>query len=287
MLRYLDIDGHRLAALALDEDLPGEPTVLLHGITHSLLLWAPDRLFRGRGPVYSLSLPDHFPAASPPAARPLSADVYADLLIEAVGRLTGGRPATIGGVSTGGFAALAIAARAPGLVRRVVCISGFAQGRWTGGFGLLQDLARGGPLGRAIFAWVSRALTRNPAMTLVGWRMAAPGYRLSAFAGYPHFDEIVCAMAPGYFHLDLEAMQSAYAAFPDIDIRSWLPLIAAPTLVACGGSDPIVPPAQGRLIAASVQQSELRIYPGAGHVPHIERFAEFGRDLADWMARNP
>jgi pimeloyl-ACP methyl ester carboxylesterase len=287
MLRYLDIDGHRLAALALDEDLPGEPTVLLHGITHSVMIWAPDRLFRGRGPVYSLSLPDHFPAASPPGARPLSADVYADLLIEAVGQLTGGRPATIGGVSTGGFAALAIGARAPALVRRIVCISGFAQGRWAGSFGLLQRLARGGAISRAIFARASRVLTRAPAMTLMGWRSVTPSYRLSAFASYPHFDEMVSAMVPGYFHLDIDAMRAAFAAFPDIDIRSQLPLIAAPTLVVCGDGDPIVPPAQGRLIAERVPQSELLIYPGAGHVPHIERFADFRHDLAIWMARHP
>jgi pimeloyl-ACP methyl ester carboxylesterase len=286
MLRYIDIDGHRLAALAMDEDLPGEPTVLLHGITHSLMVWAPDRRFRGRGPVYSLSLPDHFPAASPACARPLSANLYADLLVRAVEQLTGGKPATIGGISTGGFAALVIAARAPALVRRVVCISGFAQGRWGGSFGMLQRLARGGPLGRTIFAQASRALIRIPAMTLVGWRSATPSYRLSAYASYPYFDEMVCAMVPGYFHLDLAAMQAAFATFPDIDIRSWLPSIVAPTLVVCGGGDPIVPPAQARMIAASVPQSELLVYPGAGHVPHIERFAEFSHDLADWMGRH-
>lgn len=286
MLRYLDIDGHRLAALVFDEDLPGEPTVLLHGLCHSILFWAPDPLFRGRGPVYSLSLPDHFPAFSPPDKRLRSAEQYTDLLIEAVRRLTNGRLTTIAGVSNGGFAALAIASRAPSLFRRVICISGFAQGRLTGIYGFSQRLARGGPIGRAIFTQWMQVLTRHPAMTMMVWRSVTPSYRLSAFADYPYFNAMVCAMAPGVFHLDIDAIQAAFALLADIDIHDWLPRISAPTLVIHGGSDPIVPLAQSQLIAAAVPQSELIVYPGVGHVPHIERFAEFRRDLADWMARH-
>lgn len=286
MLRYLTIDGHRLAVWS--RAAAGEPIVLLHGITHNIFFWAPDRTFPPYGPCYSLSLPDHFPARGPAGDRPLSAERYAELLSHAVAELTGGAPATLVGVSTGGFAALAIAARAPGLARRVVSISGFARGRWIGTFGTLQRLARGGPLGRAAFRATFDAYLRSPALARRlldrGWADTSPRRSLAAFAGYPQFREVYEAMLPALFRLDHDAMLAAFAAFPDLDITPWLPRIAAPTLVICGDGDTVVPPEQSRLIAAGVPGARLLTVPGAGHLPHWEDYPRLRAELAAWMA---
>jgi pimeloyl-ACP methyl ester carboxylesterase len=289
MLRHLTVDGHCLVAWGLRPEAPGTPTILLHGITHSIFFWAPDRTFAEYGPCYSLSLPDHFPARSRAADRPLSAERFADLLAGAVDELTGGAPANLVGVSTGGFAALALAARAPRLVRRVVCISGFARGRWIGLFGRLQALARSGPLGRAAFRAMFTAYLRTPAITkrIVRrtWADTTPRRSLAAFAGYPYFEEICEAMTPALFHLDHEAMLAAFGVFPDIDIGAWLPRIAAPTLVVYGDGDTVVPPSQGPLIAAAVPGAELLCFPGAGHLPHWEDYPRFRAEIGGWMRR--
>lgn len=289
MLRQLSVDGHRLAAWVHNNATPGPPTMLLHGITHSIFFWAPDHTFEAYGPCYSLSLPDHFPACGPAGERPLSAERYADLLAGAIAELTGGAPANLVGVSTGGFAALAVAARAPQVARRVVCISGFARGRWIGMFGRLQALARGSPVGRALFRAMFRAYLRTPALArrLIrqGWADTTPRSSLAAFAGYPSFDEVCEAMMPAFFHLDHEAMLAAFAAFPDIDIGPWLPRITAPTLVVYGDGDRVVPPEQGPLIAAGVPGAELLRFPGAGHLPHWEDYPRFRAEVDAWMRR--
>lgn len=288
MLRHIQVDGHRLAVWSRGAG-DGAPTVLLHGITHSIFFWAPDDTFLPYGPCHSLSLPDHFPACGPAGERPLSAERYADLLAGAIAQLTGGAPATLVGLSTGGFAALAVAARAPRLARRVVCISGFARGRWVGLFGRLQSMARGGPAGRAAFRALFRAYLRTPAtMRLLvrrAWADTTPRRSLAAFAGYPHFDAVCEAMTPALYRLDHEAMLAAFAAFPDIDIAPWLPRVAAPTLVIYGDGDRVVPPAQGPLIAAATPGAELLRFAGAGHLPHWEDYPRFRAAIDAWMRR--
>lgn len=290
MLRQLAIDGHRLVAIAQSAERSGTPTVLLHGITHSIFFWAPDPTFARYGPCYCLSLPDHMPAVGVAAERPLTPERYADLLALAIAELTDGAPANVVGVSTGGFAALAIAARHPALVRRVVCISGFAQGRWINLFGRLQKLARGGLAGQLIFRAMFTTYLRNPlfARHLLkrSWEDITPRRSLSAYSGYPYFDAVTAAMLPALYYLDHTAMLAAFATFPDVDISAWLPRIGAPTLVVYGDGDRVVPPAQGPLIAAGVPGAELLCIAGAGHLPHWEDYARFSAVLDTWMRRS-
>jgi pimeloyl-ACP methyl ester carboxylesterase len=51
--------------------------------------------------------------------------------------------------------------------------------------------------------------------------------------------------------------------------------ITIPTLVVWGGSDEIVPLAQGRAYAAGIPGAKLAIIPECGHAPSIEKPAEF------------
>lgn len=118
------------------------------------------------------------------------------------------------------------------------------------------------------------------------WRSVASRWSLDVYAGYPHFQEVMVAMAPALFCLSSEAMCAAFAAFPDVDITPWLARISAPTLVVVGERDPTVPPEEGRLIADHVPGAELLICPGAGHMPHFEQPDLFRRGLADFLARS-
>jgi pimeloyl-ACP methyl ester carboxylesterase len=46
----------------------------------------------------------------------------------------------------------------------------------------------------------------------------------------------------------------------------WLHKITAPTLVLAGGSDKLVPPSNGRLLAGRLPNADLHILPGEGHL---------------------
>jgi poly(3-hydroxyalkanoate) depolymerase len=46
----------------------------------------------------------------------------------------------------------------------------------------------------------------------------------------------------------------------------WLPLLTPPTLVLAGDDDPIIPVANGRLLAGLIPNAELQVLDGAGHL---------------------
>ncbi len=283
----MQIQGHKLVALAHNPDASGQPVILMHGITSSVHFWGADQLdlWREQGPCYALSLPGHYPAVLPPGFRQdaLNAEMLVRVLTSAVRELVGDQAVTLVGHSTGGFAALAMASCTPEIVGRVVSISGFAQGRWTGTLGRNQRLARGGPLGRLIFKLISNLVRINRALFRVAWRLYVADK--DAFYSYLHLEAAMDAMYPACKQLNLDAMIQYCFVMPGIDISDLLPRVAAPTLALAGDSDPIVPPAQSRLIAAKVPNADLVMIEGGGHILFAERPDEYRRALGDWLRK--
>jgi pimeloyl-ACP methyl ester carboxylesterase len=280
----LTIDGHKLVALPLNPGAPGAPIVLLHGVNLTPHFWRTDEVFVAHGPCYALSLPGHYPAAFPAGfrAESLTAELIAQLLAAAIRELVADQPVTLVGISTGGFAALAIAAYAPTLARRVVCISGFAQGRWTGPLGFSQRLARLGPVGRALFKVVFRYTGRSRAAFRDEiW----PHYVVDkpALYAYPRFEALIDDLYPCYQRLELDQLIHYYIAMPTIDISGLLPHVAAPTLVLAGDRDNTVPPAQARLIAERVPNAKLVMMAGASHLLFAERPVQYRQTIDDWL----
>lgn len=285
-LIQLPVDGHQLAAICLNPGASGEPVILLHGITSSIYAWAiqPPSVL-AQGPCYSLSLPGHFPATFPKnlSLETLTAEMIAHVLIAAIRELVGDRPVTLIGHSTGGFAALAIAACAPALARRVISVSGFAQGRWTGVLGLYQKLVRSGAPGRAVYKAIYKLAGLSPALLQAAMRIYVADAR--AFYTDPGLPELMRSAYPAFKQLDLNAMIHYFGRMPEIDISDWLPRITAPTLVLTGDRDPTVLPAQARLIAQNIAHSSLVMLPGAGHLPFFERPVEYHRQVSDWLVQ--
>ena len=285
MQRELTVDGHRLVALESNTDSTGDPIILLHGFSHSPVFWRSDPVFAALGPCYALTLPGHPPGAFPPDMRSdqLTAELIARVLSVAIRQLIGVTPATLVGLSTGAFAALAIAAYQPGLARRIVSISGFAQGRWTGGLGLHQHLVRLGAPGRAL----SRALIRPSQANLESFRQIFDYFVVdrAGFQAYPQLDQMLRDLYEPWRDTDLADMQIYYYAMADMDIRPLLPQIQVPTLALTGDRDPIVPPDQSRLIASLVPRGDLEVISGAGHMLVAERTAEYTRIIQNWLAR--
>lgn len=284
----LDIEGQELVALEYQPDRGGIPVVYLHGIASSVRFWeAGVRLtpILDERRWFSLSLPGHFPARFPAGFSDvdLTAEAISGWLAQAIRRLVGEQPVMLVGHSTGGFAALALAAQNPGLASAVVSISGFVQGRWGGILRLLQMQARAGVLGRALF----RANMRLSSLTPAIYHRVTGLYTADrrAYYAYPNLRALTTLMQQDAQHLDLDGLAVYFGRMPDIDIRHWLPRIEVPVLALTGDADPIVPPEQARQIAEGVPHGTLRELPGAGHLPFAERPAAYAGIMQEWLLR--
>ena len=165
----MQVEGHKLVALALNPDTPGQPIILLHGISHSIYVWVTDTIFLEHGPCYALSLPGHYPAAFPPnfGKEMITPEMIAHALTDAIRQLVGEQPVLLVGHSTGGFAALDTAAHTPEIAQRVISLAGFVQGKWYGLYGMQQWMARHGPIGKLIFEAVAVIGSIFGAITLI------------------------------------------------------------------------------------------------------------------------
>jgi pimeloyl-ACP methyl ester carboxylesterase len=285
MQHELSIEGHKLVAFGFNEEKPGTPVIFLHGIGSSPRFWTTAQMppFRDDFRWYALTLPGHYPAAFPADFRraDLTAEMIARVLSEAIQQLVGNQPVLLFGYSTGGFAALDIAAHRPEMVKAVVCVSGFAEGKWTGVLGMMQRMARRGPAGEMLFRLNMWTGSLSPAISRFIIRFYAADAQ--ALYAYPDTRATIDAGYHDALHLDRHAMAHWFNRMPDVDITPLLPRISAPVLALAGDRDPIVPPAQARLIAERVQRGTLALLPGAGHLPMAERAAEYAKAITEWM----
>lgn len=283
----MEVEGHALAAFCLNPGAGGEPVILLHGITGTIFSWQvnPAKFVLDIGPCYALSLPGHFPAIAPADFKqhPVTAEWMTRLLREGIRQLVGNQPVTLFGHSTGGFAALALAAQYPEIARRVVSISGFSHGRWTGILGMYQRIVRLGWLGEAYYKFMYRILMPHPALYRWAMRLYAADTR-SLYAN-PDMKEIIERTFPSFQRLDLDAMIRYFRDMPQIDITSQLAGIRAKTLLLTGDLDPIVPPEQSNRASKLIPNAELAVIKGAGHLPFSERPLEYNQALSRWLAK--
>jgi pimeloyl-ACP methyl ester carboxylesterase len=59
--------------------------------------------------------------------------------------------------------------------------------------------------------------------------------------------------------------------------------IAAPTLVAHGDEDGVIPVENGEALARRIPRAQLRIYAGARHMFFVERADEFNADVLAFL----
>ncbi len=280
----LIIEGHMIVALEYNAHKAGTPAFLIHGIMSSVGFWSEyGTIFHDQFHWYSLSLPGHYPAVFPAGFQPedLTAEMIVRVLTAAIRQLVGEQQVVLFGHSSGGFAALAIAAQSPEMVRAVVSVAGFARGKWGGLLGLLQWQARIGGLGDWMFLLNLKSALLHPFVI----------YHLSslysadkqAYFAYPKLYPMMQAQFVYAQHLDTRAMLYYFKRMPHIDISEWLPRITAPTLVITGDKDPIVPPAQATLIADKVPQAKLVTMAGSGHMVMWERTVLYTQVVNEWL----
>lgn len=289
MIQTLSIDGHQIVAKRLNPTIThGPPIVLLHGIGGSVDFWSDDQtqIFQEQGPCYAMSLPGHYPASFPSRFRKeeITATLIAELIAKAIHELVGDRPVTLAGLSTGGFTALALAAHAPQIVSRVISISGFHHGKWSGWLGFFQKLVRGGRTGQGLFKYIYRRPTLTKVSFNRQWFIYAND--IKTMYAYPHFRAVTDLSYDHFMKLDLDNIIMYFTIMPNVDIKEWLPRISAPTLVISGDRDPIIPPAQALLIKKMIPHAELEMIKGGGHLLFAERSLEYQHALRRWLEHN-
>lgn len=253
-----------LGAVGLDEAGSGVPLVLLHGFPHDRTLWASQLLYPASGYRYiALDLPgfgDSVQLAEP------NLDAWADWLAAVLDTLKIEK-AVIGGLSLGGYLAMAFWRRHPGRVRALV----------------LADTRAGADSDEA------RAKRReNQALVLAEGPGAIAEKSISGMIGRSTREKrpaVVATLEAMMRRASVGGVTDALQAMMDRDDSTEsLPTITVPTLVICGEEDALTPVTESRAMIELIPGSRLALVPGAGHVSNIEAPAVFNGLLSDFLA---
>jgi pimeloyl-ACP methyl ester carboxylesterase len=211
----------------------------------------------------AIEWPGHGDSSAPTGT--VSATRFADVAEEAVAQLAPEGTIVLGN-SIGGFSAARLAIRRPELVRGLVIVDG-------GGF------AGRGPLVKAFCAVMAR-----PRLLRAIYPTFARRYMRARTDADRRALEVAIATTradPG-----LRTISELWRSFasPEHDLRADAKRISAPTLVAWGRRDPVIPLKIGKRAAKMIDGAQLEVFD-SGHVPFTtepERFAEL---LLDFAAR--
>lgn len=247
----------------------GPPVLLLNGLGAPLELWQPlvDEL--GGHTTVALDAPGS--GDSPAPAVPLTVAGHARLALRVLERLRRdgalGGPASVLGFSFGGLVAQEVARQAGPAVRRLVLAS------TSCGVGSVP----GAP--SALLAvstpdrYYSRSLFQAVAPAYVGGRESADERFLQEQAA------VRAAHPPdprGYLGQLWAA--ATWSSLP------WLCTLRTRTLVLSGDRDPLVPYVNSQVLAAVLPDARLHVVAGGGHLSLLERAAELGPVLRDFLA---
>ena len=256
----VDVDG----PLAWRETGDGEPTVFLHGLGGSRTSWEPQLTgLRTEFRCIAWDMPGY--GASVPVA-PLTFATIADSVARLLDR-AGVDRAHLVGESFGGMHALHTALRHPQRVARLVLAN------TSPAFGL--D-------GTDPAAWRAARLAALDA-GLTPADIAADV--LTSIAGPALSDDALAMRVAGFARVPASGLRAAVECLPAHDVRERLGAIAAPALVVAGGLDTETPVAYSRVLADGLQNAELIVLDGVGHLAVSEVPQTFNRLVRDFLGR--
>ena len=156
----------------------------------------------------------------------------------------------------GGFVALLMAIRHPGIARRLIladCGATFSEP------------------GRAAFRSMSAAAQEKgiAAIAEVAMRrLFSPEFQTTHQA-------LVEERRQRFLAVDPQTFQNACAALANLDLRAHLGSIDVPVLVLVGEHDEATPPAMSRELAAGLPHAQLNLVTGCAHVPQLQDPEQF------------
>jgi 3-oxoadipate enol-lactonase len=242
----------------------GEAVVFLHALGCDLGLW--DSVvgdFRADHRVVRYDLRGHGLSDCGPEI--CAIEDHADDLRHLLDRLEI-HSATLVGLSVGGLVAMAAALRFPPRIRRlVICAVGSRSGTpagWAERIASVQTVGLEGMADAVVARWFAPDFAaREPA-----W---VRGYR----------NRLVRTAPSGYL--------ATCAALRDADLTAAVAKIAVPTLVVSGECDQASPPELGRALAARIPSARWALIAGSGHLPAVERPAEFSAEVRRFLEEAP
>jgi pimeloyl-ACP methyl ester carboxylesterase len=238
------------------------PLILLHPFPLDAGFWSAVRpALAADRPVIACEFPGL--GAAPMMERP-SVDGFADMVAATIAAEAPGGRAAVCGLSLGGYAALALAARHPERVAALVLADTRAE-----------DDTPEARAGRHSSAEQVRAEGAGPFLDGFVPRLVAAGDRASLGAARAIAD----AQDPEAIARALEALAGRADRRPD------LPAMGMPALVIAGSEDLLTPIACSETMVAGLPDAELVVIPGAGHLTALESPDAFAAAVRDFLAR--
>jgi len=269
------------------QDSATATVVLAHGYVQSSALWAGQvrDLIDARPDLRVVAYDHRGHGRSPrtPRDRATISQLGRDLarVIEAVAP-TG--PVILVGHSMGGMTIMALAEEHPGLVGERVAAVAFV-GTSSGG---LAEVTYGLPA--PVAALMRRALPRLNARNVKA-ELAGRARHVGALDARMIFPrgadrELVATALEVHRACSAETVAAFLDTFRGHDrVHALQALSHVQTLVVVGDKDALCPVAHSHAIAAALPASELVIYPGVGHMVHLERREEVSRRLVGLVDR--
>jgi 3-oxoadipate enol-lactonase len=242
----------------------GPPVVLLHGYPFNRSMWREQvEALQGSNRVITPDLRGlgETEATREPATMNEMAEDVAALLDELkIDRVA------LGGLSMGGYVALAFVRRFPLRVRALILADTRPQPDTEEGKRAREEQAQ------KVLEEGMSAIT-----DLILKKALAPATLAERPDVVAHVREMIETAKP----------EGAAAALRGMAVRSdqthFLASILAPTLVIVGSEDQLTPPADAELMRREIRGSRLVVIPGAAHVSNLERPAEFNRALTEFL----
>jgi pimeloyl-ACP methyl ester carboxylesterase len=273
-LEDVELHGQHLRVRMLGS---GPAVLLLHGITHSSATWdATIEALAGRFTVIAPDLLGHGLSSKPAADYSLGeyASSLRDLLI-----ILGHPRVTLVGHSLGGGVAMQFVYQFPEMCERLVLVSSGGLGRELNpllrlptlpGSEWFMDLVCSAKVSSLLSAG-GRALSRAGARTGTDLREVWRGY--------------LSLVDPGARRAFLHTLRGLIdLSGQRASARSRLYLAEnLPTLIVWGAKDQLIPVEHAHTAHEAMVGSQLEIFSGAGHFPHLDAPARFVSVLVDFM----
>jgi 3-oxoadipate enol-lactonase len=189
----------------------------------------------------------------------------ADRMAQAVTDGAGGGEAIVLGNGYGGFVALQMAIRHPGIAAKLIladCGAAFSEP------------------GREAFrnmAAASKAKGLQAITDVAMRRLFAPEFQ-------QQHPDLMRDRREAFLKTDPDVFQAACGALAELDLRPELKQVRVPVLVLVGEHDEATPPPMSYELAAGLPDARLLIIPGCAHVPQLQSPELFLAAIGDFVA---
>jgi pimeloyl-ACP methyl ester carboxylesterase len=246
--RTLTVDG---LPVRYAEAGNGKPIVLLHGWGGQIASWGlVPAILAEESRVIALDLPGF--GETPVPERPWDPYDYAEL-VAGVLRQLGLTSPTLVGHSHGGRVSIALAARHPELIGKLVLVdSAGIVPRRTASY---YTQVYGFKVARKVLSLPVLSRWREPLLGALAGRAGSSDYQA---AGNP-------------------VLRATLVKCVNTDLRHLLPEIKASTLLIWGSADDATPLADGQMMEKLIPDAGLVVFDGCGHFSYLDRLDQFCR----------